>query len=57
MREAFLFEKSVPPYNDPTTRDAALADSVEAIIAAEQQTWKATLTKGSGDGKQDGKQV
>jgi hypothetical protein len=52
VREAFLFAKRAHPYNDPKTSEAALAENVEAIIAAEQQTWKTTLTKPSGGGQQ-----
>ena len=51
VREAFLFKGSAPPYDLSTdqNRNVLLTETVEAIVAAEQQTWKTTIGKPSKD--------
>jgi hypothetical protein len=45
-REAFLFDGGVPPYSLAIVdRAELLTENVEAIVAAEQQTWKTTAAK------------
>jgi hypothetical protein len=59
VREAFLFKGSAPPYNLSTDqkRNVLLTETAEAIIAAEQQTWKTTIGKPIGKDKDTGNPV